>query len=44
LADFYLKRNRWDDAGRIAESMAAKHPDERIGRDILEFLKSKRDS
>ena len=44
LADFYLKRNRWDDAGRIAESMVAKHPDQNIGHDILEFIKAKRRS
>ena len=41
LADFYLKRNRWDDAGRIAESIVAKHPDQKIGYDILEFIKGK---
>jgi len=44
LADFYLKRNRWDDAGRIAESMVAKHPDQKIGYDIIEFIKGKRRS
>jgi tetratricopeptide (TPR) repeat protein len=43
LADFYLKRDRWDEAGRVAESMVARHPDNRIGHDILEFLKSKQD-
>ena len=41
LADFYLKRNRWDDAGRIADSMVARHPDRKIGHDILEFIKGK---
>ena len=44
LADFYLKRNRWDDAGRIAESMVTRHPDQKIGHDILEFIKGKRRS
>ena len=44
LADFYLKRNRWNEARRVAESMVARHPDNRIGHDILGFLKSKQDS
>ena len=44
LADFYLKRNRWTEARHVAESMVAKHPDNRIGHDILGFLKSKQDS
>jgi Tfp pilus assembly protein PilF len=44
LADFYLKRNRWNEARHVAEAMVARHPDKRIGHDILEFLNSKQDS
>jgi tetratricopeptide (TPR) repeat protein len=38
LADFYLKRQRWDAAGRIARKMVQTHPDQKVGRDILDFL------
>jgi tetratricopeptide (TPR) repeat protein len=38
LADFYLKRNKLQKAGRIAEELVARHPTQRIGYDILNFI------
>ena len=38
LADFYLKRNKLLKAKTIAQEMIAKHPDQRIGHDILNFI------
>jgi len=40
-ADFYLKRGRLEEARRIAETMAEKHPSNRIGRDLLGFIESR---
>ena len=40
LADFYLKRNKLHKAGRIAQEMIAKHPDQRIGHDIMKFVEN----
>ena len=39
LADFYLKRRQWEPAKTIAEQMIEKHPAERIGHDILSYIK-----
>jgi predicted Zn-dependent protease len=38
LADFYLKRNRLAEAQKVAEKMVAAHPDQRIGREIMELI------
>ncbi len=38
LADFYLKRNRLAEAGKIAERMVDAHPDQRVGREVLELI------
>ena len=40
LADFYLKRNRWEEARPIVEQMIEKHPDQSIGHEMLSFIKS----
>ena len=39
LADYYLKRGRFEEAKGIAEQMIATHPDQRLGYDLLESLK-----
>jgi len=39
MADFYLKRGRFDDARPVAEQMVQYHPDQRIGHEILGFIK-----
>jgi tetratricopeptide (TPR) repeat protein len=41
LADFYLKRNRWRQARNIAREMVARHPDQQIGRDILNYTEKR---
>jgi tetratricopeptide (TPR) repeat protein len=38
LADHYLKRGKLQKAKIIAEQMVAKHPDQRIGHELLEFI------
>jgi tetratricopeptide (TPR) repeat protein len=38
LADFYLKRKKLQQARSIAEKMIAKHPNQRIGHDILSLI------
>ena len=38
LADFYLKRGKLQKAKSIAEKMIVKHPDQRIGQDILNLI------
>ncbi len=40
LADHYLKKGKLQKAQGIAEQMVAKHPDQRIGHEILELIKS----
>jgi predicted Zn-dependent protease len=42
LADFYLKRNRLGEAKKMAEKMVAAHPDQRIGRDLMEMIERRR--
>jgi len=42
MADFYLKRNRLDDAQKIAEQMIAKHPEQRLGYDVKQFIDRQR--
>jgi tetratricopeptide (TPR) repeat protein len=41
LTDFYIKRRQWQAARKIARQMVAAHPDQRVGRDILDFLDNK---
>jgi tetratricopeptide (TPR) repeat protein len=41
LADFYLKRERWDEAEKVAERMAAAHPENPIGHRILKALEGR---
>ncbi len=38
LADFYLKRNKLQEATSIAKEMVARHPNQRIGHDILGLI------
>lgn len=38
MADFYLKRNRMTEAKLIAEQMIAKHPQNKLGSDLLNFI------
>jgi tetratricopeptide (TPR) repeat protein len=38
LADHYLKLGRYEDARPIAEQMIATHPDNPVGRQMLEFI------
>ena len=38
LADFYLKREKWQQARNIAQEMVARHPNQRIGHDILNLI------
>jgi tetratricopeptide (TPR) repeat protein len=38
LADFYLKRRQLPKAREIAEEMVARHPNRRIGHDILNHI------
>ena len=42
LADFFIKQERWDAAESIAEEMVAKHPDVKIGHELLNYIHSKR--
>ena len=42
LADFYIKRNRVTEARKVAERMVAAHPDQRIGRDLMEMIERRR--
>jgi tetratricopeptide (TPR) repeat protein len=41
LADFYLKRSQLPQAGRIAQEMVARHPDQQVGHDILNLVETK---
>ncbi|MGD8332755.1 MAG: multiheme c-type cytochrome [Desulfobacterales bacterium] len=38
LADFYLKRHKFQQARGIAEEMVARHPGQRVGHDILKLI------
>jgi tetratricopeptide (TPR) repeat protein len=38
LADFYLKRNRREDARKIAERMIVLHPQSDVGKRFLNFI------
>ncbi|RJP93685.1 MAG: hypothetical protein C4518_05735 [Desulfobacteraceae bacterium] len=40
LADFYMKRSQWEEAGPVVEQMIEKHPDQSIGHEMLSFIKS----
>ena len=42
LTDFYLKRNRLAEAKKVAEKMVAAHPDQRIGRELLDLIERHR--
>jgi predicted Zn-dependent protease len=39
LADFYLKRKKLQQARSIAQEMVARHPNQRIGHDIMNLIK-----
>ncbi|MBW1841192.1 MAG: tetratricopeptide repeat protein [Deltaproteobacteria bacterium] len=39
LADFYLKRGRFQKAKGVAEQLVEKHPEHRIGSEMLEVIK-----
>jgi tetratricopeptide (TPR) repeat protein len=39
LADYYLKRGKSQKVKNIAEQMIAKHPNNRIGHDLLKIIK-----
>ena len=41
LADFFIKQERWQAAEQVARQMKEKHPDVRIGHDILNYIHSK---
>ncbi len=41
VAEFYLKRNRYREAKKIAEKMSASHPMNRMGPDLLNYIKRK---
>jgi Tfp pilus assembly protein PilF len=38
LADFYLKRKKLQKARSIAQEMVARHPNQRVGHDILQLI------
>jgi tetratricopeptide (TPR) repeat protein len=38
IADFYLKRGKFQEAKPIAEQMVAKHPSQRVGHDLLKLI------
>jgi Tfp pilus assembly protein PilF len=40
LADFYMKRNKLQQARNIAREMVARHPGQRIGHDILKMVEA----
>lgn len=44
LADYYLKRGRFQEAKDIAEQMVSAHPDHRSGQELLKHLKRLTDS
>jgi tetratricopeptide (TPR) repeat protein len=37
-AEFYMKRKRFDEAKKIAEQMISKHPNSRMGQQILDII------
>jgi tetratricopeptide (TPR) repeat protein len=41
LAEFYVKRGRLEEAKPLAERMAARHPSNPIGRNLLDFINRK---
>jgi len=38
LADFYIKRNRLAEAKKVAEKMVATHPNQRMGKELLDLI------
>jgi len=38
LADYYLKRGKFNKAKGIAKQMVAKHPDNRIGHNLMKLI------
>ncbi len=44
VADYYLKRKRYAEAGEIARQMAEKHPANPAGTQVLKFIKRARQS
>jgi cytochrome c-type biogenesis protein CcmH/NrfG len=43
LADHYLKRQKFQEAGTVAREMMEKHPGSDLGEEILKFINSKSD-
>ena len=41
-ADFFMKQGRWDEAESVAEKMIEKHPDIKIGHEIMNYIRSNR--
>jgi len=42
IAQFYLARGKFSQAREIAEQMTAAHPDNPLGRQLLEFIDAKK--
>ena len=42
LADFYLKQGRWERAEEIAREMIERHPNQKIGHDIADFVRKQK--
>jgi predicted CXXCH cytochrome family protein len=42
MADFYLKRHRFNDARKIAEQMISSHPDQRLGHELMQLIDKQR--
>ena len=41
LAEFYLKRQKFQQAKKVAETMVEKHPKQRIGHDLLNLINNR---
>jgi hypothetical protein len=41
LAEYYLKRQKFQRAKKVAETMVKKHPGQRIGHDLLNLIEGK---
>jgi hypothetical protein len=39
MAEFYLKRKRYEEAGKMAEQMIARHPSNLTGHRTLDIIK-----
>ena len=43
MADFYVKTGRLGQARAIAQTMVETHPQEKIGHDVLDFIRKRTD-